>query len=133
FVPARAGAAKDEREFIGTCVRDAERHIRTSLLPQELDGITALRRRRPCPQAIGELLEALLDQTVEERLLVLEVNVEVAVRAADLLGELPHGDALIAVAREGLSRRVENRSPQHVAVPGAGTENFRLTLHDQWS
>src|SRR6185503_6638510 len=62
------GAAQQKRELVDARVGDAELHIGSSRLPHQRDGIAAPRRFDQPPQAIAELLEALLDQAVEERL-----------------------------------------------------------------
>src|SRR6185295_10883580 len=72
-------AAQHECELVDARIVDAELHIGASGLPYQLDRIAALRRFDQLPQSLGELVEALLDQAVEERLLVLEVQVEVGV------------------------------------------------------
>src|SRR5262245_30778175 len=124
--------AQHECELVDARIREAELHVGAARLPQELDRVAPPRRLGHLAQAVGKLLEALLDQGVEERVLVLEVQVEVAVRTADPLGELSHRYSLVAVANEGLSSRVEDLAPKQVPVPLTGGGRRRLTWHDHW-
>ena len=61
-------------------------------------------------------LDSGCDDGVEDLPLVPKVEVQRAVRAADALRELPHGDAFVAFVNEGLAGRVEDRAAQFFPV-----------------
>jgi hypothetical protein len=125
-------APHQKRELVDVRVRDAERDVGAPCLPKQRDRIPVSRRLDQLPDAFGELVEALLDETVKQRILVLEVDVEVGMRAADPLRQLAHRDAFVAVVDECFTRGVQDGSPQLVPVALTRSGKFCLTHHDHW-
>jgi hypothetical protein len=131
---ALPGPAEDERELICARIGEPELDIGTPHLPQELDGVIALYRLWVLAQTFIELLEALFDQSVEKSFLVLEVHIQIAMRAAHPLRQLSHRNAFVSVPYKCFPCGVEDRPPKLVAITLAGcTNGCDLTFHNQWS